>query len=135
MALGSVTARNRALDACYGTAHATSWPGTLYIAFYDNDPTGTGVEASGGGYGRIAVANTDANWPAASAGQKSNGVEFVTPASTGAWDRTVTWFAIIDSASGAGNLHDYGQLASSVTIPAANYTARFQVGTLVIGVT
>lgn len=132
MAIGSTYYRNRALDACYGANKSASWPGTLYIAFYDNDPRTTGAEPVGNGYSRIAVANNSTNWPDAASGQKSNGVEFVTPPSTAAWDKTVTWFGIIDTASGAGNLADVGQLASSVTIPAANYTARFQVGTLVI---
>jgi hypothetical protein len=133
MPVGSVTAQNRRLDAVYGDNRGPQMPTYWYIAFFSADPRSTGVEPPAGGYARISVANTTAIWPAASGGQKSNAVELVTAASTGAWGTDCTWFGIMDASTG-GNLGDCGQLSQTVSIPQQNYTARFQVGQLVLGV-
>jgi hypothetical protein len=137
MPIASPIIQGKALDACYGDGHAANWPGTVYIGFLSADPRAGGVEPSAGGYARIAVANTSANFPNANTSGasaiKSNALELVTPPSTAAWGTDCTWFAIYDAATG-GNAGDCGQLNATVSVPAANYTARFQVGTLQLSV-
>ena len=65
------------LDALWGDPGDVVWtpPATWYIALFevmpDTDGTG-GTEASYTDYDRAAVANDLTNWPAASAGLKSN---------------------------------------------------------------
>ena len=132
MALGSTTAKNKALDACYGTARAATWPATLYLALYAADPSTGGAEITGGGYARVAVANTDANWAAAASGSKANAATFSFPTSTGAYSATANYWALISTASGAGDLYDTAALSSPLSVTAAGITPQAVAGALVI---
>jgi hypothetical protein len=75
---------NDILDSIYGTGHAAAWPSTYYVTLYEVAPTdaGGGTELSYAGFDRVAVANTDANFPAAAAREKVLAVvlEFAVPA-------------------------------------------------------
>lgn len=104
------------LDHVFSAAAYTA-PGTLHFALFTVAPTdsGGGTEVSGSGYARAAVTNNATNFPAASAGAKSNGtaISFGT-ASGGNWG-TVVAVAVFD-ASTAGNMLAWGDLTVNRTI-------------------
>lgn len=82
---------------------------TLQLALYTTSPgdaTG-GTEATGGGYARINITNNSTNFPAASAGSKSNGTEFSFTTFTGAVGTIVGWVLFDNS----GNRLYWGDLA------------------------
>lgn len=113
-------------------AHAAvAQPTALYLALFTADPTEAGVltnEISGGAYARQAISF---GAPAANgtATRISNSAQLNFPQATASWG-TVAYFAIIDSASGAGNFFVTGPLTSSKTVnsgdtfqvPAGNFT-------------
>lgn len=122
------------LDHILGAATFTA-PATVYIALYTANPgesaSITTNEVTGTGYARVAVTNNLTNWPASSGGYKSNGtvITFAT-AGSGGWG-TITHFAIVDSASGAGNSLFYGALTDSKTV-AEGDECRFNIGAITI---
>ncbi len=104
--MGSFTnyLENRTLDHFFGATASTA-PATLYIGFSTTtiNDDGTGItEPVGNNYSRIAVTNNATNFPAASAGSKSNGVAFVSAVASGSWG-TLTHAFIADASSG-GNV-------------------------------
>ena len=73
------------------TRPGTIWMG-LWTGVLDDTSTGaTGNEVSGGSYARLAVTNNSTNFPAASGGAKSNGVDFTFVAATAAWGTILYW--------------------------------------------
>lgn len=56
---------NAVLDAIYGSAHASGFPATVYVALYYASPDGTGggTEADYDTYARVALTNNDTNFP------------------------------------------------------------------------
>lgn len=120
------------LDHVVGKTSFTM-PSTVYVALYTTAPNdastaGTpspGVEVTGGSYARKSTAGAD--WNAAASGSISNAntITFVT--ATGSWG-TVLAFALVDSASGAGNILAWGTLGTSKTIGTGD-TASFAGGT------
>lgn len=116
------------LDHVFGAAAYTA-PATLYVALYTAAPNdaGGGTEVTGNNYARAAVTNNATNFPAASAGAKSNGtaITFATP--SGSWG-TVTHFAILDAVSG-GNFLGWGALTASKS-PGNGDTVEFAIGDL-----
>lgn len=121
---------NKLLDLVLGAA-AFSAPGTVYLALYTAAPTdaGGGTEVSGGSYARAAVTNNATNWPAASAGSKSNGAAISFTPATASWG-TVVAVGIFDAPS-AGNLLYWADLTTSKAIGAGD-TARFPAGSIVV---
>lgn len=126
------TIANRSLDLLLGTSHdTTAMPATVYVALITTAPTdanGTGiaeVSTTSTGYARVSVANTDANWPAASGRSKSNGANITYPTSTASWG-TVVGAALYDAAS-AGNFLAYAALSSSQAI-GSGITPQFNTG-------
>jgi hypothetical protein len=106
-------------------------PATVYVGLWTAtlDDTSTGAtagEPSGNNYSRVTVTNNSTNWPAASGGAKSNGAAVTFPQASGSWG-TVTDFAILDSASGAGNILYYGTLGTSKAIGSGD-TPSFAIG-------
>lgn len=80
-------------------------PATVYLAASTVDPGESGsalAEPSGNNYSRVVLTNNSTNFPAASAGVKSNGTLISFPAATGAWG-VITHYALMD-ASSAGNI-------------------------------
>jgi hypothetical protein len=119
------------LDHVFGNVAYTA-PSTLHVALSTTTPNDNGsnfTEPSGNGYSRVAVANNATNFPAASAGSKSNGTAITFPTATGSWG-TVTHFGLYDSAS-AGNLIGWGALTTSKSIVNGD-TAEFAIGALII---
>ncbi len=102
MALGSIKARNIALDANYGSTRSALWPATVYLHLYNLNPLSGGLELTlgTGGYEPIAIANTNTSWNAASNGQKTNKATFAFAASTAAWSAPATWWWLGDAAKG-----------------------------------
>ncbi len=87
---------------------------TVFIALSTADPGADGsgfTEPVGNGYARVAVTNDAAQWPAATAGVKTNGADIDFPAASGPWG-TVTHFGIFVAASG-GLPAAWGDLDSS----------------------
>lgn len=132
MTLGSVTARNRALSACYGDAHSSVWPATLYLAMFDGDPLTTGVELTVGvgGYARLAIDNDSTNFAAPAAGSQANAAAFIFPPCTDAWSATATHWAYMDDPD-AGDMHDVGELDVPFTTSAGDVPTA-AIGSLVV---
>jgi len=114
------------LDHVLGNAAYTA-PATVYIALYTVAPTdaGGGTEVSGGAYARKDMANNATNWPAAAAGEKSNGTVITFVTATANWG-TIVAFGIFDAVSG-GNLLYWGDLTVSKAVNNGD-TAEFPVG-------
>lgn len=126
---------NLALDALLGDDAAPNMPATVYLALFsvvcDDDTFGT--ELSGGAYARVAITNNSTNFPAASAGSKSNGVAIEFPEATADWDEALGW-ALLDDPTGtaATNIIFHNEFDSGKVILNGN-TATFPIDTLVFG--
>ena len=118
------------LDAVLGAVAYTP-PATVYFALYSATPgdAGGGTELTTGtspGYARVAVTNNATNFPAASAGAKTVGVDVTFPTNSSggaAWLAAVAW-AILDASTG-GNFLLWSPMVSlacpnaeAITIPA-----------------
>jgi hypothetical protein len=122
---------NELLDHVWGAAAYTA-PATLYLALSTADPLddGSGLnEPSGGSYARLAVANNLTNWPAATGGSKSNGVDMTFVTATASWG-VISHMAIFDAVTG-GNMLAHAALTSSKTIDNGD-TVIFEAGNLTI---
>jgi hypothetical protein len=110
------------LGSLFG-ANAFSVPGTLYIGLFTATPSnlGGGTEVSSGGYARVALVNSGANWTGATNTWPSisaNAGTVAFPSATGNWG-VVGWFGIFDAASG-GNLIWWGPLSTGVNVPSGD---------------
>ena len=116
------------LDHVFGAAAYTA-PATVHVALFTAAPTdaGGGTEVTGGSYARLAVTNNATNFPAASGGAKSNGVDFTFVTATANWG-TVAAFGLFDAAT-SGNLLCWADLAVSKAVN-TNDTAKFLAGDL-----
>lgn len=122
------------LDHVFGAAAYTA-PATLYVGLSTTTITDAGgniTEPSGGSYARVAVTNNSTNFPAASAGSKSNGTAITFTTATGSWGTVIDFF--IGDASSAGNILGYGTLTSSRTISSGD-SASFAISALTITLT
>lgn len=131
MSLGN-NYEDAALDAVLGSSHHSSFPATLYFAFYeDSDPpddSGGGTELTA--LGRVAVANNDAHWPPASGSQKANALD-ITGFNTVSSDQpTAGWWAMHGSPTG-DDVVWWGQLSDVVTVYAGE-SAYIPAGSIVI---
>jgi hypothetical protein len=124
--------QDHVLGATVFTTPATVYMG-LWTATLDDTSTGaTAGEVSGGSYARVSITNNTTNWPNASGitALKQNGVaiNFATPSA--GWG-TVTYWALVDSSSGAGNILYFGALTNSKTINTSD-TVSFAINALQI---
>lgn len=97
---------NEVLGATAFTAPVTVYAALWTSALDDTSTAATAGEAAYTSYARVALTNNATNFPAATGtttATKQNGTAIAFPASTGG-SATVTYFAIVDSASGAGNI-------------------------------
>jgi len=108
---------------------------TLYYALYTTSPndtdTGTEVSTSGTAYARQSVTNNATNFPAASAGAKSNGALVNFGTATGAGWGTVQYIGLKDASSG-GNLYFWGTIDPSIPIYSGD-SLSFPIGTITFG--
>jgi len=113
-------------DHVLGNAAYTA-PANTFIALFTAAPTdaGGGTEATGGSYARLSITNNATNWPASSAGLKSNGTDFTFVEATASWG-TIVAMGIFDAIS-AGNLLYWGDLTTNKSIDNGD-TARFATG-------
>lgn len=122
---------NELLDHVLSAATFTA-AATLYYGLFTSAPTDTnsGTEVTGGSYARQSVTNNATNFPAASAGSKSNGaiVNFGTASAN--WG-TVGYIGLLDASSG-GNLYFWGAVTVSVPIISGD-SLSFPIGTLIFG--
>lgn len=124
MSLGSATAKNTSLSACYGDNRSSTWPSTTTFRLYVGDPTSGGTEVSGSGYAGVAVANSTANMGTPSGGSLGP-ISVTFPAATGSWGTPDHWA----NTDGSGNLLDTGAISSPQAIGAG------QTATLAVTIT
>lgn len=119
---------NEILDHVLGN-ESYSAPATVYIALYTATPSdsGGGTEVTGGSYARKDMTNNATNWPAASGGAKSNGIDIVFDQATADWG-TVVAFAIFDAVT-AGNMLYWGDVTPNKPVNSGD-TAKFLTGEL-----
>jgi hypothetical protein len=91
-------AQSAALDAMLGDNRASTCPTSFEVALFTDHPLNGGTElTSAGGYARVVVANTSANFPDAVAGAKTS-----VPVSFGiasdAYSDTATCWVLFDHA-------------------------------------
>lgn len=105
-------------------------PGTVYAALYTVAPTdaGGGTEVTGGSYARVSITNNATNFPAAAAGQKSNGTAITFPAATADWGLAVA-LGLFDASSG-GNLLFWTGLVTNRQIYSGDQPS-FAIGALI----
>ena len=122
---------NKTLDHMLGGPDYVR-PATVYVALFSDVPSDAGIgnEIAGNAYARVAVTNNAANWPAATGGVKSNGIEIVFPTPSAAWGNVVA-FAIFDAAVG-GNMLVSGDLKQRLSVTGTDKTVVFPAGTLEI---
>lgn len=102
---------NLVLNALAGAGKAAGLPATMWLALYDGDPSGTGVEVAGGNYGRIGPFDMTSStlWPNATGRIKTTAVRVNGPVLTGPFTAPALWAAFVDTASGAPSLVAYAQ--------------------------
>lgn len=116
-------------------------PATLYIGLLSADPTDAAsiTEFSGGGYARVAIACSLANWAgtqgagstsasSGTGGTTSNNVAITFPAPSGNWGVATHW-GVFDASSG-GNCEIHAPLTISKTINNGDPAPSFAPGAL-----
>lgn len=123
MSLGSIVAKNIALDACYGGNHSAEWPADTWLHLFGGDPTQGALELliGTGAYEPIEMANNNTTWLGASGGQKTTAIGLAFPTSTGAWSAAATFFWLTDAAAGL-----LPPVTPSVTVHGAGGTTNWQ---------
>lgn len=120
-------------------------PDTLYVGLFLSSGTdaGPGLEVSGEGYARVAVARSLGAWAGTQgagtveasqgdSGQTSNNADIIYGLPVDAWG-TVTHFGIFDAATG-DNMLIYGPLSASKIINAGDDAPLFPAGALVYSI-
>ncbi|MCB9610513.1 MAG: hypothetical protein H6716_28245 [Polyangiaceae bacterium] len=113
----SLALANALLDAQFGGPGHTR-PSTVWVSLHLDNPSATGAYECdfADGYARVPVANTLANWPAASGGEKTCAANIAFPTATpGGWG-TVGYFGIWDAAEG-GAFQRGGELTDEAGDP------------------
>jgi hypothetical protein len=113
---------NKLIDQLF-RGQAYTFPSTLYIGLLTAAPsdTGGGTEVSGGGYARLAITSSMANWAGTqganttsastgTSGTTSNNNPLTWTDPTADWG-TITHFGLYDAAT-AGNLLVYGAMTT-----------------------
>lgn len=130
--------RNLVLRSRFGAdRHSTLSLPILQFALFRGDPSGGGVEPTGGSYARVAVNNDSAFWGTfvgtdVFAVNKGTGGSVVFPAATALYSITdaLDWWAIFDSTSG-GSLWYWGQLGTTITVTQVGDTPRIPANSLI----
>lgn len=106
--------------------------GSLYVSLYTADPgeAGTAItsEATYTGYARVAVARSGAGWTVSGTTSYSNAAIVAFAACT-AGSNVITYFGIVDTSTGAGDLLLSGALTASLTVN-AGVTPSFAIGAI-----
>lgn len=120
---------NKVLDLFFGATSFTP-PVTLYVGLAQNTANKGGLttEPTGGGYTRVVLPNSSANFPAASSGTKSNAAVITFPAPTANWGTLQSLF-LADAPSG-GNVLAMADLTAPKAIITGSPAAKVAVGAL-----
>jgi hypothetical protein len=120
---------NAILNLIFGAATYTP-TATLYLGLSQSSSNKGAIltEPTGGGYARVAIANTLDNFSVASAGTKSNTEAIKFPIPTGDWGTMLSLF-IADSPTG-GNVLAMADLTRPKTIKSGGTAATVAVGAL-----
>lgn len=136
MAGMSIYEAQRHLNTRYRSAAVSAKLTNVYIALFNGDPAGTGVEiASTGGYARASVAVSDAAWTAPAADgsyqyiANVNAITYGTPTADWNGGNPVTHFGIMDASSG-GNRLESGPLPTARIIQGGDNPAQFPAGSI-----
>lgn len=136
-------AENKAVDDLFrGTDYSATSPANFYV-FLSSSPcsdAAIGTELSGGSYARVAIARSQAAWKGthgtvtgASSGTNgviSNAAAITFPTASGDWT-TATYYGLIDTASGAGNVIGCNALTTPRTVTTGQ-TPSFGIGAFTI---
>lgn len=122
---------NYALDAILGSGFTP--PSTVYVALFTVLPVGgtPGTEVFAASYVRQPSTNDATNWPAATGGQKTNGLLIQFSVTTEDWG-TVVAFGLFDAVT-AGSLVCWGEVTQKPV--ALGTQPEFIPGSLVITAT
>jgi len=107
---------NTVLDSLLGDS-ATLLPNPVYIGLSTTtiNDDGSGItEPTGGSYAKVSKANSNVNFPGASAGVKKNATPIEFPTATGDWGTITDWFI---SDSGGTTIYVYGKLDDGAGTP------------------
>lgn len=129
---------NKIIDTLFRGQAFPSIP-TLYFACFTVSPTdaGGGTEVSGGGYERVAVTASMANFAgtqgagtttgsSGTSGTTSNNIDIQFPSPTANWG-TVNSMAVFDAASG-GNMIAYGPISPAKVVNSGDLPPKFSIG-------
>jgi hypothetical protein len=120
-------------------------PTNRYLALFESDPGEAGtltseVSTSGSGYARVAIPCDDAEWTAPS--DDGSGLQYIENASqidfagpvTADWrgGAPIAFWAMVTTASGAGDVIDYGPITSPFVVLNGNTPPSVAAGDLVI---
>jgi hypothetical protein len=138
-------AENKVVDDLFrATDYSASSPASFYVFLSSSacSDSSIGTELSGGSYARVGITRATASWKGthgsvtgASSGTNgtiSNAAAVTFPTATGDW-ATATYWGVIDSSSGAGNLIVCAALTAPRTIT-TGATASFAIDALTIQV-
>lgn len=124
-----VAAQNAGLKAWFGDGRALSMPASWEVALWTGHPLDAGSVELGavGGYARLVVANTSANFPDPTSGVVVS-VALTWAAPTAAWSDVATHFLLLDHADSTTRWYVglFGQ-AINVTAAGPAVTTRIQV--------
>ena len=121
-----VAAQNAGLQAWFGDGRAASMPSSWEVALFDAHPLDGGVELDAvGGYSRLVVANTTANFPTPTSGVVVS-VLLTWAAPTDAWSDVATHFLLIDHADSLTRWY-VGLLGSAINVTAAGPAFQTQL--------
>lgn len=125
---------NEVLDHVWGASTYTP-PVTVYAQAYTAAPSdaGGGTQVTTFGHARVAVTNNLTNFPAASAGAKSNGTAITWGAASGGSWGSITHVGFFDASSG-GNLIGWSDVPVAKTIDDGD-VLFIPIGSLTISLT
>jgi hypothetical protein len=108
-----VAAQNAGLKAWFGDGRAASVPSSWEVALFNGHPLTGGTElGAAGGYARLVVANTTANFPDPVSGVVRS-VDLLWSAPTAAWSDVATHYLLIDHADSTSRWY-VGALGQSI---------------------
>lgn len=113
-------------------------PGTVYIALFTvlpSEASASGTEVTGGGYSRVAVTNSAANWvgPTDDDATVTNGAAITFAVASGADWGEIVGVAIYDAAT-AGNQLFQGALSANKTVNDGDPAFSFPIGSISVNV-
>ena len=141
MSLGSTTAKQMDLSACYGSAHSSVWPAVVYLTLWNGNPGAAtpGVELTlgVGNYARLAINNDDTQF-LISGTTIVNAVDWAFTTASGNYSASYNYWAFMTLATG-GVVLDCGPVTESDGVTLKTVTVEggdqviFPAGGLVIG--